>query len=168
LILFLLLAHTLLAAYYRPPKPLRTLAEVQGCRPNIVILLADDLGYGDLSFYGAPTVKTPNLYQLSREGLLFTQWYSGADVCSPSRAALLTGRLPIRSGTLGVPVGPNTNPVFGCDSIHGLPLNETTFAEWAKKLVIVLEWLGNGILVRNTNSCLLHEDLIIITAYLIL
>lgn len=66
--------------------------------PNIVILLADDLGYGDLGCYGHPRIKTPALDKLAREGLRLTSYYSGAPVCSPSRAALLTGVIPQRLG----------------------------------------------------------------------
>jgi hypothetical protein len=58
-----------------------------------LILFADDLGYGDLGCYGAPTAATPHLAALAASGVRFTQWYSGADVCTPSRAAMLTGRL---------------------------------------------------------------------------
>ena len=65
--------------------------------PSIVILLADDLGYGDLGCYGHPTIRTPKLDRMAAEGLKFTQYYAWC-YCSPSRAALLTGRLCVRSG----------------------------------------------------------------------
>lgn len=67
-------------------------------KPNIVIIYADDLGYGDLSCYGHPSIRTPNLDRMAAEGMRFTDFYSAAEVCTPSRAALLTGRYPIRSG----------------------------------------------------------------------
>ena len=66
--------------------------------PNFVVIFADDLGYGDLGCYGHPTIRTPHLDRMAREGMRFTQFYSAAEVCTPSRAALLTGRLPPRSG----------------------------------------------------------------------
>ena len=66
-------------------------------RPNVVVLLADDLGYGDVGCYGGP-VRTPALDGLATKGMRFTQFYSGAAVCSPSRATLLTGRHHIRAG----------------------------------------------------------------------
>ena len=69
--------------------------------PNLVIILADDLGYGDLSCYGHPSIRTPNLDRMASQGMRFTDFYVAASVCTPSRAALLTGRLPIRSGMSG-------------------------------------------------------------------
>eukprot|EP00118_Oscarella_pearsei_P024950 m.307191 g.307191 ORF g.307191 m.307191 type:complete len:499 (+) comp41999_c0_seq1:36-1532(+) len=98
--------------------------------PNFLILFADDLGYGDLSVNGHPTIRTPNIDRIAAEGTRFTQWYSAFHVCSPSRASMLTGRLPIRSGCAGS--GP-TGGVFGNTAAGGLPLNETTFAELLKK-----------------------------------
>ena len=64
---------------------------VNKSRPNVIYILADDLGYGDLSCYGQGKFKTPNIDKLAKEGMLFTQHYSGAPVCAPSRSALLTG-----------------------------------------------------------------------------
>jgi len=95
--------------------------------PNFVILFADDLGYGDLGCYGHPTIKTPNLDRMAAEGMRFTQFYATECVCSPSRAALMTGRYPIRSGMCG------DNPrVIVPDSIGGLPESEITIAEALK------------------------------------
>ncbi|EPR67642.1 sulfatase [Cyclobacterium qasimii] len=66
--------------------------------PNIVLLLADDLGYRDLSCYGSTQVNTPNLDKLAAKGMRFTDFYAGSAVCSPSRAALMTGRSSVRAG----------------------------------------------------------------------
>ena len=67
-------------------------APVSGARPNILLIQADDLGYGDLSIYGQQRFQTPALDKLARQGTRFTQYYSGSTVCAPSRAALLTGK----------------------------------------------------------------------------
>lgn len=96
-------------------------------QPNIIILFADDMGYGDLACYGHPTIDTPNLDRMAREGMRFTQFYAAASVCTPSRAALLTGRYPIRSGMAGV-----QRRVLFPDSTDGLPASEITLAEALK------------------------------------
>src|ERR1700722_9927086 len=67
-------------------------------RPNFLVILCDDLGYGDLACFGHPAIKTPNLDRLASQGIRFTDCYSAAPVCSSSRAGLLTGRSPQRSG----------------------------------------------------------------------
>ncbi|MCA9220206.1 MAG: sulfatase-like hydrolase/transferase, partial [Planctomycetales bacterium] len=67
-------------------------------RPNIILLLADDLGHGDLSCFGSPAVKTPHLDQLATEGMRFSRFYAASAVCSPTRASVLTGRYPLRFG----------------------------------------------------------------------
>ena len=67
-------------------------------KPNFVIIFADDMGYGDLSSYGHPTIKTPNLDKMAMEGQKWTNFYVGSSVCTPSRAAIMTGRLPVRNG----------------------------------------------------------------------
>jgi len=95
--------------------------------PNFVIIFADDLGYGDLSCYGHPTIKTPNLDRMAAEGIRFTQFYSAAPVCTPSRAALMTGRLPIRSGMCS-----SKRRVLFPNSGSGLPAEEITLAEGLK------------------------------------
>lgn len=100
--------------------------ELRG-KPNVIIIFADDLGYGDLSSYGHPTIRTKNLDQMATEGQKWTNFYVGASVCTPSRAALLTGRLPVRSG-MASPV----NRVLFPDSHNGLPQSEVTLAEQMK------------------------------------
>ena len=67
-------------------------------KPNIVIFLADDLGYGDVGVFGNKTVRTPNIDALASDGIRLTHDLAAASVCTPSRSALLTGRLPIRTG----------------------------------------------------------------------
>src|SRR5450759_5661247 len=90
--------------------------------PNIVMIYADDLGYGDLGCYGSK-IRTPHLDRMAAEGVRFTQFYSANPVCSPSRAALLTGRYPTRAGVPRV--------LFPKDTV-GLPDSETTLAQALK------------------------------------
>lgn len=78
-------------------------------RPNILFLLADDLGWGDLSCYGNRKFRTPNLDRLAREGILFTQYYQAGSVCSPTRAALMTSRYPAELAIHGHLATPEQN-----------------------------------------------------------
>lgn len=75
-------------------------------KPNIVVFLCDDLGYGDLEVFGHPIIKTPNLSKLAETGMKLTNFYSAAPVCSPSRVGLLTGRSPNRAGVYDFIPGP--------------------------------------------------------------
>ncbi|MEM9657108.1 MAG: sulfatase-like hydrolase/transferase, partial [Planctomycetota bacterium] len=77
-------------------------AQANDAPPNVVIIFADDLGYGDLSSYGSPSIETPCLDQMAREGVRFTDFYSTAAICTPSRAALLTGCYAERVSMLDV------------------------------------------------------------------
>ena len=89
-------------------------------KPNIILMVADDMGYGDFGLYSAGRVHTPVLDDLASESLRLTQHYAGSAVCSPSRAALLTGRYPIRTGAI------TPQEVLGYDRIG---LEETTIAD---------------------------------------
>jgi len=93
-------------------------------RPNFLVILTDDLGFGDVGFTGSK-IRTPNLDKLAAAGAQFTQFYAGNPVCSPSRAAFLTGRYPTR---MGIP-----NVIFPTDT-HGLPDSETTIGQMLKPL----------------------------------
>lgn len=70
--------------------------------PNVVVILADDLGYGDLEVYGNPVLRTPQISRLANDGICLTQHYSGSPLCAPARASLLTGRYNHRTGALSV------------------------------------------------------------------
>ncbi|MCS1412148.1 MAG: Arylsulfatase [Verrucomicrobia subdivision 3 bacterium] len=96
-------------------------------KPNFVVIFCDDLGYGDLGAFGNPTIRTPNLDRIAAEGQRWTSFYVGASVCTPSRAALLTGRLPIRNGMMSA-----KRRVLFPDSSGGLPASEVTIAEVLK------------------------------------
>ncbi|MBD3268131.1 sulfatase-like hydrolase/transferase, partial [bacterium] len=92
-------------------------------KPNIVVIFCDDMGYGDAGFTGHPTIATPNLDQMAREGVVMTQFYSVCAVCSPSRASLMTGRYFVRTGVNGV-LFPRHD--------RGLPPKEKTIAAQLK------------------------------------
>jgi arylsulfatase A-like enzyme len=92
-------------------------------QPNIVVILAVDLGWGDLGIYGHPKFRTPNLDRMAREGARLTHFYSPTPYCAPSRASLLTGRYPFRHGITGNPA-----PDAGIDDI-GISASEITLGE---------------------------------------
>ncbi|MAE77199.1 MAG: arylsulfatase [Planctomycetes bacterium] len=97
-------------------------------KPNVVVIFCDDLGYGDLGCFGHPTIATPSLDRMAREGQKWMSFYSAAPVCTPSRAGLMTGRYPIRSGMCS-----NKRGVLFPDSGGGLPASEVTIAELLKE-----------------------------------
>jgi arylsulfatase A len=108
-------------------------------RPNFVIMVADDLGYGDLGSYGHPVIRSPNIDRLAEEGLRFTNGYAAAPVCSPARTGILTGRIPSRVGIYDwIPPG---------SDVH-LPTEETTVAELLRdagyQTVYLGKWHLNG------------------------
>ncbi len=89
-------------------------------RPNFIVFYLDDLGYGDLGCQGSDGIRTPHIDDLANRGVRFQQWYSNAPVCSPSRAALYTGRHPMRAGVPHI--------LGGRRGTHGLPPSERTIA----------------------------------------
>lgn len=99
--------------------------QAQAPRPNILLIFTDDQGYQDIGCFGSPNIKTPHLDQLAAEGRKFTSFYSACSICSPSRAALLTGCYPPRVGL--------TKVLFAQDDI-GLNPEEVTLAEMLKQV----------------------------------
>jgi arylsulfatase A len=104
--------------------------------PNIIIILVDDLGYGDVGVFGSEVIHTPNLDQMAAEGVRLTNFHSAAPVCSPSRAGLLTGRYPIRTH-ITLPLYPSGHPMHlflsGIDryrfDVNGIPEDEALLPE---------------------------------------
>lgn len=109
--------------------------------PNFIIIFTDDMGYGDLSCYGNELTKTPNLDKLAQEGIKFTDFYAGASLCTPSRAALLTGTYPVRNS-----MATNYRGECVCFPVDEMGLNpeEITIAELLKqkdyKTALIGKW----------------------------
>jgi uncharacterized sulfatase len=125
----------LIAAAYAAPAPTTTTPASAALRPpNVIIIVADDLGYGDIGAYGATRIRTPNIDALARSGLLATQAYASANVCSPSRAGLMTGRYAIRSGLAW--------KVIGAKDERGLPRSEESIADIARRAQLRTMYIG--------------------------
>jgi arylsulfatase A-like enzyme len=109
--------------------------------PNFIIIFTDDMGYGDLSCYGNKLTKTPNIDRLAEEGIRFTDFYAGASLCTPSRAALLTGTYPVRNS-----MATNFRGECVCFPVDEMGLNpkELTIAELLKqkdyKTALIGKW----------------------------
>ncbi|HKK11864.1 MAG TPA: sulfatase, partial [Flavobacteriaceae bacterium] len=110
--------------------PFCGIAQNMDTNPNIIIIFVDDMGYGDLGCYGHPTIRTPQLDKMADEGMRFTQFYVAAAVCTPSRAGLLTGRYPVRTGLVE---GIMRRDVLFPNDDNGLSPNEVTIAEVLKQ-----------------------------------
>lgn len=117
----------------------RASAEDKTTPPNIVFILADDMGYGDLGCYGHPTARTPNIDRLASQGVRFTQYYSNGPECTPTRTAFLTGRYQQRAGGMECAIGVGNVGRYD-DAIHlaekhelGLPKEQTVLPVGLKK-----------------------------------
>ena len=101
------------------PTPSAQTPAATTSRPNVVLIITDDIGYGDLSSYGAPDIRTPNIDRLAKEGVRFTDFYSNGVVCTPTRTALMTGRYQHR-------VGMEKRPTLGRSVNSGLAVTGRT------------------------------------------
>ena len=117
--------------------------------PNIILILADDLGYGDVGVYGAELIETPNLDRLAGEGMRLTNFYASGNVCSPSRAGLLTGRYAIRDGL--------ADRTITAGDTRGLPAGITTVANLLRRggyrTALIGKWhLGHHMQAQQPNA----------------
>eukprot|EP00903_Cladosiphon_okamuranus_P004146 g4144.t1 len=121
-------------------------------RPNVIFILMDDMGYGDVSCYGATKVSTPNIDRMAAEGIRFTDFHTGASICSPSRAAYLTGAYPQRNGLyLGI------NPKREAHWFLGLDPGEITIAEQFKKQGYTTAMVGKWHLGMEEKFSYFHQ-----------
>src|SRR6478736_6656674 len=130
--LVVLLCALAILAIVQPPLPA---AEVSP-RPNVILIMLDDLGWADLSCYGSTYHKSPNIDQLAKQGMRFTQAYAASPVCSPTRAALMTGKCPARLHLTDWLPGRTDRPaqkLLRPQIRQALPLEEITLPEVLKK-----------------------------------
>jgi arylsulfatase len=125
----------LLPTIFACSNPLHAQETKKPARPNIIFIMADDLGYGELGSYGQKKIRTPRLDRMAKEGMRFTQMYSGSPVCAPSRCCLMTGK---HGGHAAV----RDNKAVKPEGQHPLPRAETTLAEMLKLLGYVTAAIG--------------------------
>ncbi|XP_032908018.1 steryl-sulfatase isoform X1 [Catharus ustulatus] len=118
-------------------------------KPNIILLMADDLGIGDLGCYGNKTLRTPNIDRLAEEGVTLTQHIAASPLCTPSRAAFLTGRYPVRSGMAAFS---RVGVFLFSASSGGLPSEEITFSRLLKQKGYATALIGKWHLGMNCES----------------
>ena len=126
-------------------------------KPNIIIILADDLGWGDVGFHGS-FIKTPNIDQLSKEGVELTRYYT-APICSPTRAGLMTGRYPNRLGIRETTIPPWSD--FGIDSSEQFLPQMLAEAGYKNRAIIGKWHLGHGSLQYYPLRRVLHIFMVI-------
>ena len=111
-------------------RPATKKSDTNKLKPNVLLILVDDLGYNDIGYHGNDTVQTPRIDKLAKEGVIFKNGYVTASVCGPTRAALITGIYQQRFGSEDNPAPYKRNP----DDVIGLPLNIPTIAERLKEI----------------------------------
>ena len=108
----------------------------QNERPNFILIMADDLGIGDLGVYGSRLINTPNLDRMAAEGIVFDSFYASANVCTASRGGLLTGRYPIRLGLVDDVARPTNDihlaetEITIAEALKGEGYNTAIFGKW--------------------------------------
>ncbi len=120
-------------AFFAPAFAICEAAE----QPNVIVILADDLGYGDLSCYGATDLKSPHIDALASRGMRFVNFYANCPVCSPTRAALMTGKYPDRAGVPGVI---RTHPENSWGYLDDTPTLADRFREAGYDTAIIGKW----------------------------
>ena len=133
--------------------------ELAGSRPNVVFILADDLGWSDLPVYGNRFNEAPNLTQMAREGIRFTDAYAACPVCSPTRASIMSGQYPARVGITDFITGhwrPYEEVIVPVNSYQHLPLEVHTIGEVMKEAGYATGYFGKWHL-GNSNFYPQHQ-----------
>ncbi|NQU85658.1 MAG: sulfatase-like hydrolase/transferase, partial [Mariniphaga sp.] len=129
-----------------------SIAEDGNKQPNIIVILADDMGYKDAGYMGCVDIPTPNIDAIAKSGVWFTDGYTTCPVCAPSRAGLLTGRYQNRFGFEDNP-GPFRKTK---EIVPGIPLREKTMGEHFKELgyntAIIGKWHEENVPLRNPST----------------